>query len=189
MDLADRIDTTTGGGPQFVFNMGGGPGFRVHQFGGAQPRRRPRDTPPETTDFDEFWSGFRRILPFLLLFLLPLLSSIFSESSPSGPSYTFEAAKPPHTLQRVTPQYGVPYWLDPREVEDYSARKLSQLDSHVETDYINTLQYHCENERNYQNRLMQEAGGWLFQDVEKMKYAQNLDLPSCRRLNSLKRRK
>ncbi|KAG9555894.1 DUF1977-domain-containing protein, partial [Aureobasidium melanogenum] len=29
-------------GPGFVFNLGGGPGVRVHQFGGGAPRRRPQ---------------------------------------------------------------------------------------------------------------------------------------------------
>ncbi|KAI4844179.1 DUF1977-domain-containing protein, partial [Aureobasidium sp. EXF-8845] len=32
-------------GPGFVFNMGGGPGVRVHQFGGGAPRRRPQQAP------------------------------------------------------------------------------------------------------------------------------------------------
>ena len=59
------------GGPQFVFNMGGGPGFTVHRMGGGVPRRRPRTgDEPEQGGL----GGLAQLLPLLLLFVLPLLS-------------------------------------------------------------------------------------------------------------------
>ena len=44
------------GGPQFVFNMGGGPGFRVHQFGGDRPRRRPREANAGMLGRSDLWN-------------------------------------------------------------------------------------------------------------------------------------
>lgn len=62
------------GGPQFVFNMGGGPGFRVHQFGGPRPRRRPREASAQAEAAPSGWATFQSLLPLILLFVLPLLS-------------------------------------------------------------------------------------------------------------------
>ncbi|KAH3160487.1 hypothetical protein KXV34_007787 [Aspergillus fumigatus] len=147
------------GGPQFVFNMGGGPGFRVHQFGGPRPRRRPRE------------------------------ASAQAEAAPSGwATFQFDAAVPPHTMQRTTPKYNINYFVNPRDVEDYSAKKLRQLDTKVEVDYITKLRYECESEVHARDRMMQEAQGWFFPDVEKMKEARSMELKSCRQLDSLKGR-
>jgi DnaJ family protein B protein 12 len=177
------------GGPQFVFNMGGGPGFRVHQFGGPRPRRRPREASAQAEPAPSGWATFQSLLPLILLFVLPLLSSLFSgSSSPSGPSYRFDAAVPPHTMQRTTPKYSINYFVNPRDVEDYSAKKLRQLDTKVEVDYITKLRYECESEVHARDRMMQEAQGWFFPDVEKMKEARSMELKSCRRLDSLKGR-
>ncbi|GAB1217655.1 hypothetical protein ATERTT37_006895 [Aspergillus terreus] len=177
------------GGPQFVFNMGGGPGFRVHQFGGPRPRRRPREAHPGSDETPSPWDTLRQLLPLFLLFVLPLLSSLFSGSStPSGPSYRFDAAVPPHTMQRTTPKLKVDYFLNPVDVEDYSQRKFSQLDRKVEVDYVTTLRYACENEVQVRDRMIQDAQGWFFPDVEKMKAARSMELKSCQRLESLKGR-
>lgn len=131
----------------------------------------------------------RGLIPLILLFIFPLLSSLFSGSTtPTGPSYRFDAAVPPHTLQRTTPKLHVNYFVNPRDVEDYSARSFRQLDHRVEVDYVTKLRYECENEVNAQDRLVQEAQGWFFSDVEKIKAARAMELKSCRRLESLQGR-
>ena len=170
--------------------MGGGPGFRVHQFGGGTPRRRPRTTGsgPSEAPFDG-WAFLRQMLPLLILFILPLLSSIFSGSStPSGPTYRLDTANPPHTLGRTTPKLNINYFVNPVDVEDYSARKLRQLDQKVEVDFVSSLRYACESEVQLRDRKIQEAQGWFFPDVEKMKEARAMELKSCRRLDQLKGR-
>ena len=176
-------------GPQFVFNMGGGPGFRVHQFGGSRPRRRPRDANSQPGEAAPTGlSSLTQFLPLLLLFVLPLLSSLFSSSTPSGPSFRFDTPAPPHTLKRTTPKLKLNYFVDPTEVEDYGPRKLHQLDQKVEVDYVSNLRYECENEVQARDRMLQEAQGWFFPDVEKMKEARSLELRSCRKLESLNQR-
>ncbi|KAJ5699178.1 J domain-containing protein [Penicillium malachiteum] len=177
------------GGPQFVFNMGGGPGFRVHQFGGGAPRRRPRATNSTPQPPPDLWSILRQILPLLILFLLPLLSSMFSGSpAPAGPTYRFDTPEAPHTLGRTTPSLNINYFVNPLDVEELSPRKLRQLDKRVEVAYVTNLQYDCENEVQFRDRKIQEAQGWFFPDVEKMKEARAMELKSCRKWETLRRK-
>ncbi|KAL1839822.1 hypothetical protein VTJ49DRAFT_1101 [Mycothermus thermophilus] len=106
------------GGPQFVFNFGG-PGIRVHQFGGPRPRMRPRN--PGQEEPANFWSNFVGLLPILLLFGWPILSSIFSglftSSPPPTPSMAFDEPNPPlYTMERTMPNFGVKYYVNPADV-------------------------------------------------------------------------
>ncbi|CEJ59388.1 putative ER associated DnaJ chaperone (Hlj1) [Penicillium brasilianum] len=177
-------------GPQFVFNMGGGPGFRVHQFGGGVPRRRPRAAANnESEPAVDGWGFVRQLLPLILLFVLPLLSSLLSgSSSPAGPSYRVDTPQSPYTMGRTTPRLNLNYFVNPLEVEDFSARKFRQLDQRVEVDYIAKIQYDCESEQHMQERKIQDAQGWFFPDIEKMKEARAMELKACRRLEHLKRK-
>ncbi|KAI9845372.1 MAG: hypothetical protein M1838_001772 [Thelocarpon superellum] len=177
-------------GPQFVFNLGGGPGFRVHQMGGARPRRRPRDAnhggndgPPPTLA-----STISNLLPLLLLFIVPLLSTLLgsSDSTPSGPTFRFDTPAPPHTMHRITPRLKVNYYVNPSDVAEWSSRKLSQLDQKAEVSYVGKLQNECEMEMDQRQQLMNEAQGWFFQDTNKMNTARSMDLRSCRRLDELR---
>lgn len=173
-------------GPQYVFNLGGGPGFRVHQFGGGRPRRRPReangttDEPPQTTT-----SALSNLLPLLILFILPLLSSIFSTTTPAGPSFLFDSPKDPYTMHRRTSRLKINYYINPKDVVDYSGRKMSELDRLAENKYVSDLQYECQAEQRQRNRLIDEAQGWFFQDEDKIRKARNLDMRSCRRLQEV----
>lgn len=178
------------GGPQFVFNMGGGPGFRVHQFGGARPRRRPREANAQTQPASPGWASLTQLLPLILLFVFPLLSSLFSggSSTSTGPSYRFDGPVSPHTMHRTTPRIKIDYYVNPHDVDDFSARKFSLLDTRVEKDYVNKLQFECEDEVQERERMIQAAQGWFFPDVEKMKEARAMELKSCRRLDALRGR-
>ncbi|KAJ5655414.1 Chaperone protein dnaJ [Penicillium longicatenatum] len=173
------------GGPQFSF---GGPNIRVHHFGGAGPQRRPRPTNSgQPQPAPDAWSILRQLMPLLILFVLPLLSSLFSgSSSPTGPSYRYDTAKPPHTMGRTTPKLNINYFVNPLDVEDLSPRKLRQLDQRVEVDYVSALRYECDGEVNLRDRRIQEAQGWFFPDVDKMKEARAMELKSCRKLESLR---
>lgn len=170
-----------------MFNMGGGPGFRVHQFGGQAPRRRPRTAATEQEAQIDGRSFLRQILPLIILFILPLLSSLFSGSStPSGPSYRFDTPVSPHTLGRSTPKLNLNYFVNPLDVDNFSARNFRELDSRVEVEYVRTLRNECDAEAHERERRLQDAQGWLFPDVEKMKKARAMEMPACRRLDQLK---
>ena len=179
------------GGPQFVFNMGGGPGFRVHQFGGNRPRRRPREANGNSDEVPQSTTSIlTNLLPLLILFVLPLLSSLFSSSSSesSGPMFRFDGPSPPFTAQRTTPRLKVNYYVNPNDILDLTNRKLNQLNERAEATYVSQLQYECEIETQGRNRIIHEAQGWFFQDVDRMREARNMDLRSCRRLDELRLR-
>jgi len=175
------------GGPQFVFNLGGGPGFRVHQFGGNRPRRRPREATAggEEEPPPSLRSTLSSLLPLLILFILPLLSSLFSSSTPAAPSFRFDSPSPPHTMHRTTPRLKVSYYVDPSAVADYTPRKFNQLDQKAEVSYVGKLRVDCEVEMERRNRMIADAQGWFFQDPEKMQKARDMELRSCRRLDEL----
>ncbi|CAK4033882.1 Hypothetical predicted protein [Lecanosticta acicola] len=172
------------GGPGFVFNMGGGPGIRVQQFGGDRPRRRPHNH--ENAQPASFLQAIQGILPLLLLFLLPLLSSIFSGSSGStGPSMRFDAAVPPHTQQHTSNRLHIPYWVNPLDVKDYSKSQWKQLDKMAEGKRVGQLSGECEWEQSQRQRLAQEAQGFFFTDQVKLEQARRMEMPSCRKLETL----
>ncbi|KIX94478.1 uncharacterized protein Z520_09864 [Fonsecaea multimorphosa CBS 102226] len=172
------------GGPQFVFNMGGGPGFTVHRMGGTRPRGRPRDAQSETAPTG--LSALTQLLPLLLLFVLPLLSSLFTGSSNSGPHVRYDSPVPPNTMHRVTPRYHIDYFLNPAEVEGYTSRQFSSLDQRAEVDYVSTLKYQCESEVQRQRHEINEATGLFFTDENRLKRARDMAMPGCRRLDELK---
>lgn len=174
-------------GPQFVFNMGGGPGVRVHQFGGNRPRRRPRDpnAPPEPpASLQTTLMGF---LPIIFLLLLPIISSIFGgDSSPAPlPSYRFENPVPPLTLHRQTPRYKVDYYLKPTDVEAYSTSQWNRLDKTVEVNFIHGLSRDCQAETAHQSNMYNQAQGWFSTDAELVHAARNLPLKACRTLDAM----
>lgn len=171
------------GGPGFVFNVGGGPGIRVHQFGGGNPRRRPHNH--ENAGPTSPLETLRSLLPLLLLFILPLLSSLFSGESSSGPSLRFDSAVPPHTQQRTTPAHKVDYFVNPADVNGYSNRQWSELDKLAERKYVGQLSAECEYERNVQQRLANDAQGFFFVDQTKLDRARRMEKPNCKRLYEL----
>ncbi|EON62740.1 hypothetical protein W97_01965 [Coniosporium apollinis CBS 100218] len=171
-------------GPGFVFNLNGGPGIRVHQFGGGRPRRRPDPSQPQQPPTAT--SALTSLLPLLLLFILPLLSSLFSgSSSPTGPSVRFDSPSPPYTQQRLSGRLKVPYYVNPAEVEDFGNKRWRELDKVAEVRYVQKLDGECEREQQARMRLMQDAQGWFYVDQERMERARRMDMRSCRRLGEL----
>ncbi|MCJ1287000.1 hypothetical protein MMC26_006347 [Xylographa opegraphella] len=180
-------DIFGGGGSPFVFNLGGGPRYRVHQFGGGRPQRRPREangTPEERQA--SATSILTNLLPLIILFVLPLLSSLFSgESTPSTPSFLFNA-KHPYTMHRKTHSYKVDYFVNPNEVGgEFNGAKLRQLESRVEGHYAQKIRHECHEEVKTKNQMLYEAQGWIFRDVPKMQAALDFPMPNCQRCRQL----
>lgn len=84
------------------------------------------------------------------------------------------------------PNLHVKYYVSPKDIADYSKYKLNQLDKSAEVNFVRRLKVGCDNEIIYQRQLEQEAQGWFRQDPAKMELAQNLPMPSCKRLHDLK---
>ncbi|KAF2399230.1 DUF1977-domain-containing protein [Trichodelitschia bisporula] len=170
------------GGPGFVFNFGGGPGFRVHQFGGAAPRMRPRgQNQPQVNSTSLLTS----LLPVILLFIIPLLSSLFSGSSSSVPAFRMDRPVKPHIFERTTANLGVHHWVNPNEIHGLAKYKLDTLDRHVEQSYLTGLKIKCEEQVNERTRMMHEAQGWFWRDEELMEKARNMEMTACAKLREL----
>ncbi|KAM0548160.1 hypothetical protein ACHAPJ_010081 [Fusarium lateritium] len=175
-------------GPQFVFNFGGGPGIRVHQFGGARPRTRPQNADRGRQNEGNAFQTFLGLLPIILFFVLPIITSLFSgesTSSAANPRMVYDNPLHPYTEQRTTPNLNVNYYVNPDEVAKYSEGKLNKLDRTAEVQLVRHLQSECDSERIYQQRLRDAANGWFYQDPDKMALAETYTLPSCDRLRSL----
>lgn len=174
-------------GPGFVFNLGGGPGIRVHQFGGGAPRRRPGTAqPPGSETQPSLTSTLSNLLPLLFLFVLPLLSSLFGGSSTAaGPSMVFETPRHPHTKERISSRLKINYFVDPREVHEYTPKKWRSLDAQAEEVYVHGLQVRCGQEQSQQRRMMEDAQGWFYIDQEAMERARQFKLRSCEKLERL----
>ncbi|KFH48401.1 putative J domain-containing protein-like protein [Hapsidospora chrysogenum ATCC 11550] len=174
------------GGPEFVFNFGGGPGIRVHQFGGARPRRRPREAQGQQQEANPL-QNLLGLLPILLFFVLPMITSLFSfgDSTPATPQMVFDNPQAPFTHPRTTPNHNVKYFVNPVDISKYSASKLNQLDHTAEVRIVRHLRAECENEIMYKRRLRESAQGWFYQDADRMAAADAYKMPSCERLHSM----
>lgn len=183
-----------GGNPfQAQFGNFGGPGVRIHTFGGGNPfqqqfrQARPaaannNNQPPETL------SSLLRLLPLLLLFITPLLSSFLNGSGSYGmtPAAHFEFNKvEPYTASRTTQHHNIPYFVNPVEVKDYTSRKFSQLDKRAEVSYIKMLRIMCSREYDYKQQKIVDSQGWFSVDQEAYEKAINLKLQNCDKLNEL----
>ncbi|KAL1648663.1 Chaperone protein dnaJ [Didymella pomorum] len=172
-------------GPGFVFNLGGGPGVRVHQFGGGRPRRRPGTAqPPGREETPGLGNALGNLLPLLFLFVLPLLSSLFSGgSSSSGPSFAFTPQREFTCMHKSQGPFGVNYYVANSVCQEYGSnprdKRWKALDKQVENSYVHTLDVRCNNEQYAQSKKMQDAQGWFFVDEEAMAQARNMPMPNC----------
>ena len=88
-------------------------------------------------------------------------------------------------MHRTSQRLKIDYYLDPRDVVDYGSRKMNDLDRKAENQYVTQLQYDCQIELRTRNAMREQAQGWFFQDVDKMREANEFDMRSCRHLDSL----
>ncbi|KAK6845538.1 hypothetical protein PG995_015648 [Apiospora arundinis] len=165
-------------GPQFVFNIGGNRGFRVHQMGGAGPRRRPREAAPGPQRETTGWDTLVSLLPIIFLFLFPLLTSIFSSGDAghsAAPKMKFETGEPP--LHAAPP--------DAQDVPGWTDHMFKQLDTQAEVKFTNELRFRCETELQTRENLFSQAQGWVYQDPDKMRVAKAFETHSCKRLQKM----
>ncbi|EPS35731.1 hypothetical protein H072_10852 [Dactylellina haptotyla CBS 200.50] len=182
------------GGGGTYFDLGGGPGIRIHHFGGPNPRRRPNQNQgeAEAEADNSLGSTILRLLPLILIFAFSLLSSILSgfggagNGTPgySGPSIRW-VPKAPYIEKRITPDYKIPFYVNPAETVNLSPTNLNRLGRHAENIYIGKLQDECTNEYEKKQEKIQESQGWFFVDQKKFQEAMAIQLRSCQRLTDL----
>lgn len=166
--------------------MGGGPGIRVHQFGGGRPRRRPAGA-----DDDRPTAGqaLQNLLPLLILLVIPILSGLFSSSSaPSLPLFSLDTPRPPLTQPRSTALHGhdLTYYVNPRDAEPLSARRWADLDRKAANDLLYQLDSGCQLELQTQERLLADSRGIFGFGFDQAKYdaARRMEKPRCTRLKA-----
>ena len=129
-------------------------------------------------------AALQSLLPLLLLFIIPLLSSLFSGAAPTYPNVYFDKA-PPHTHHHTSTKLKVDYYVNPKEITGYSDRNWRSLDSHAENQYIQSLGTRCEWERTLKQRAYQEAQGFWSRDPVKWQAAEEMTMPACVKLTSM----
>lgn len=151
------------------------------------PRRRPAGS-GQAEAGPQGLAALGQLIPLLLIFVLPLLSSLFTGSGSSGPSFRFDTPQRPHTMHRVTPNFKVDYFVNPKEVDGYSHRQFTNLDKKAENEFVTTLQYQCEHEAQIKRQAINDATGFFFTDENRLRAARAMAMPGCERLDGLRRR-
>jgi Domain of unknown function (DUF1977) len=132
---------------------------------------------------------FYQLLPILILLLVTILPAIFSSpSTPTPlPSFVLETASPPYTLERLTPQHSIPYYVNPTDVSALSKSRLRQLDSQAEVTFLRGLQHKCQGEYNVRQRKLADAQGWFGQITDPVAWdeARTMRMTSCERLRQM----
>jgi len=145
-------------------------------------RRRKGKSPQDSRGF--FW----QLLPLILFFLLPLISSLFSSDADAGfngPAFSTKHS-PPYTYKRFTPNHQIPFFVNPKDLDSLSPRDAANFDKRAETNIIGTWNHACKLELKTREEAMQQAQGIIFTDYEALKRAKDMNLPHCRKLEDLR---
>ncbi|KAJ3011924.1 hypothetical protein HKX48_006570 [Thoreauomyces humboldtii] len=135
--------------------------------------------------------GFIHLLPLLALFLLPLLSGLFSSATDSRdpqPTFAFSRSQS-HAMDRRTAQRSVPYFVDGKAWARWKAPATNpddvrKYEAQVEHEWHRNLQHLCAQEQERRQKKIADATGWLKSDSDRLKKAQNMPMHNCDRLRN-----
>ncbi|ORX88484.1 DnaJ-domain-containing protein [Basidiobolus meristosporus CBS 931.73] len=180
--------------PEQLFNMFFGGGFPASTFMGHDGVRYHRQYQrPQyahrgaASDSDTF--TYLKLLPFFLLFLFSILSSLFSGTP--DPDFSFDLTGH-FNHRRETRKRHVEYFVEPREFHSVFSNtaynsKLRQFEENVESQYYRYLVYECNQERQRKDEAIRQAKSWIFPtDKKKLEKAQNMRLPYCEKAQAFK---
>ncbi|EPX72315.1 DNAJB12 protein [Schizosaccharomyces octosporus yFS286] len=160
------------GGPNTFFF--GGPGVRVHQFGG-RPRRYRRQQAEDTNNKSMLY----QILPILILVIFAFLSNFTSSGDSSvRAGYSFVPTEK-YSAQYISPKYKVPFYVNPKQYNSLSSRDSLRLANQIEQQYAERVHAECIKEREYKEDQIRKSYGWFFPDAEKLSRAKEISLPHC----------
>ncbi|KAK9695365.1 Chaperone protein dnaJ [Basidiobolus ranarum] len=172
--------------PEQLFNMFFG-GFQPATFMGADGIRyrrqyqRPQHA-RRAAPADSDASTLVKLLPFFLLFLFSIFSSMFSGTPDPGFSFSKRGQ---YNDRRTTVKRHVEYFVEPQEFNsvfpNHYNTKFEQFERNVERHYHQTLVQACNQEYQRKRDAIMRAQGWapFMTDKKKLEEAQNRPLPYC----------
>jgi DnaJ family protein B protein 12 len=183
MTAEDLFDMFFGGGggmrhPQYRRQQQ----FRHPFFNAAQQQHRHARQQQQSP-----LAGWLQALPILVLLLYALLSGLFSQDS--TPLYQFQPSTV-YSQARTTLDLKIPYYVNPTSFTPIANEhtKLKRMERQVESEYVNGLNVHCQNERRQRSFRMTQARGSVFgfgHDKVKYEQARNMPMKSCQELKEL----
>ncbi|KNC83206.1 hypothetical protein SARC_04525, partial [Sphaeroforma arctica JP610] len=146
------------------------PGFRTFQFGGQQAQGHSNGS----------GISFMHILPFVLMFLLSMLSG-GSDIKPFDLRQTSD-----HPLPRRTTTREVPYFVRRNFNQEFQGkpRDLSRMEETVEKEWLIKTQNHCNSE-NYNMKRNLDAAKY-YNDAKRIERVMNTRKPYCEQLKAFK---
>merc|ERR1712176_118527 len=167
--------------PEELFNM---------FFGGMQPTYRrghthrqfynnyTREQSTEANNASVI-SSLLQMSPLLLLILMSVLNSIFTED----PAWSYHR-NGQYKVERATSWNSIRYYVKGDFTEKYTNQKILHLEFEIERDYKQDLQIKCINNQRRKEQLMYQyrvTGNKRYRD-----YADSMDLTSCTDYNEFK---
>ncbi|RZC40128.1 dnaJ -like protein subfamily B member 14 [Asbolus verrucosus] len=124
------------------------------------------------------YSAFVQLLPIVLAIVLSMASSFFV----SEPPYSLQP-NPKYPVARTTVNLKIPYYVKETFAAEFQG-SVRRLEMSVEEEYISNLRHSCYREKNYRDSMIWKARN--FGDRELFQAAQNIKMPACDKLQSLK---
>jgi len=162
--------------PEDIFEMffgGGFPGGHIHRRRGPTFHYR-REEPQEAPSI---LMNLFHILPLIVL----LFGGLFVQFLAGEPSYSL-TREGEYVYPRTTRDLRVTYYVKKNFEQDYRG-KISQIEAHVNNEYINQLRMKCYREKNNRETMLWSAK--MRGDNALWQKAQTMSLPSCRQLEEL----
>ncbi|KAK2583005.1 hypothetical protein KPH14_009050 [Odynerus spinipes] len=165
-----------------LFNMFFGGGIPQQEFymrrtGGRWMRQQEAQAQNAHSQQANGYTTFVQSLLLVLLILISMMSSFFI----SDPIYSLHPSAK-YSVARKTEQFNIPYYVKENFHTEYQG-SLRRLEISVEEEYLLNLRQACYRERNYREALLWKARS--FHDQEMYEKAKNIDIPSCKKLQSL----
>uniref|UniRef100_A0AC35TVY6 J domain-containing protein n=1 Tax=Rhabditophanes sp. KR3021 TaxID=114890 RepID=A0AC35TVY6_9BILA len=164
-----------------IFNMffGGGPfGNNTHVRRNQHFTQRRQYHAHEGGEEHGNLGSLMNLVPLLLFLIITAFLQIYF----GQPSFSLER-RDPYIYERITRNHQVPYYVKRDFVSQYGGSKLYQVESQVESDFINYLRQECYRENNKVQQMYWRASA--LRDQEMKKRADNIKMPNCEKLNAM----
>uniref|UniRef100_A0A8C5PJL2 DnaJ homolog subfamily B member 14 n=1 Tax=Leptobrachium leishanense TaxID=445787 RepID=A0A8C5PJL2_9ANUR len=175
--------------PEDLFNMffgGGFPSGSVHSYSNGRARythhqhQHHSGHDREDERGDGGFSMFIQLMPIIVLILVSLLSQ-FMVSNP--PYSLYPRSGVGQTIQRVTENLKITYYVNKDFQAEYSGMLLQKLEKNIEEDYVANIRNNCWRERQQKSDLTHAAK--VYRDERLRMKADSLSMENCKELQRL----